>query len=311
VKLSSAWISGHVGRRRFADLRGRSQPLVFHGSWLIARGARGGRTRTVRPGDVRPYDKGVEILRVRRSEAETARGIVVVIDVLRAFTVAAYALAGGASRLWLVRTAEEAVTLRKRVPDALLAGEIDGRLIPGFDMNNSPSQMAAADVRGRVIIQRTGAGTQGAVGSVHATHLLACSLVNALATVEYVRNLAKTSGLPVTLMTTESAERKDHIEDDICADYVEGLLRDRADARLALDDGIERLLASPRVAVFVEGDGDFPAEDIPAAMAVDRFSFVMVGRREQYGDLSYVDLQRRGLVQDLLTNSPAAQSSRD
>src|SRR5260221_11956752 len=97
-----------------------------------------------------------------------ARGVVIVIDVIRAFTVAAYAFAGGAARFWLVSAVDEAFALREREPRALLAGEVGGRLIPGFDFNNSPSLMAAADVYGRLLIQRTGAGTQGATRAVNA-----------------------------------------------------------------------------------------------------------------------------------------------
>jgi 2-phosphosulfolactate phosphatase len=108
--------------------------------------------------------------------------VVIVIDVIRAFSVAAYALAGGSEELWLVRTVEEALTMRERAPHALLIGEVGGRLIHGFDCNNSPARMAAMDVRGRLLIQRTGAGTQGAVGATGATHLLVCALVNARAT---------------------------------------------------------------------------------------------------------------------------------
>lgn len=104
------------------------------------------------------------IQRVYREQEERATGIVIAIDVIRAFTVAACAFAGGASSLWLVRTVPEALAMRERDPSALLAGEIGGRLIPGFGLNNSPSLMSRADVRGRRIIQRTGAGTQGAVG---------------------------------------------------------------------------------------------------------------------------------------------------
>src|SRR5437016_3693601 len=123
--------------------------------------------------------KQIEIHRLNFPRAAEARGITVVIDVIRAFTVAAYALAGCASRLWLVRTTDEAFALRGREPGALLAGEIGGRLIPGFDFNNSPALMAAGNIKGRIIIQRTGAGTQGAASAINAAHLLICSLVNA------------------------------------------------------------------------------------------------------------------------------------
>src|ERR1700686_2509811 len=103
----------------------------------------------------------LDIRRIYLLRAAEARGIVIVIDVIRAFTVAAYACAGGARRLWLVRSTDEAFALRQQETWALLAGEIAGRLIPGFDLNNSPSLMAATNVQGRTIIQRTGAGTQG------------------------------------------------------------------------------------------------------------------------------------------------------
>ncbi len=90
----------------------------------------------------------LDIRRVYRFEAGEARGVVIVIDVIRAFTVAAYAIAGGARRLWLVRTTDEAFALRQQEPQALLAGEIGGRMIPGFNLNNSPSLMSATHVRG-------------------------------------------------------------------------------------------------------------------------------------------------------------------
>jgi len=70
--------------------------------------------------------------------------------------VAGYAFAGGARKLWLVRAVEEAQALRRREPTALLAGEIGGRLISGFDLNNSPTLMASTNVYDRVIIQRAG-----------------------------------------------------------------------------------------------------------------------------------------------------------
>ncbi len=115
------------------------------------------------------------ILQIERVDAQTAgeaRGVVIVIDVIRAFTVAGYAFAGGAKRMWLVRKVDEALALREREPDALLVGEVVGRLIEGFDLNNSPSRMVAANVRDRLLIQRTGAGTQGAVNAAEPAQFL-------------------------------------------------------------------------------------------------------------------------------------------
>lgn len=236
----------------------------------------------------------MEIQRVHRMDAAQARGIVIVIDVIRAFSVAAYALAGGAQGLWLVRTVEEALALREHEPAALLAGEVGGRLIPGFDFNNSPARMAGADVQGRWLIQRTGAGTQGAVGASNAAHLLLCSMVNARATAAYARHLAATGDGPITLLPTEtiSSTGIQPIEDHVCADYLEALLRERADAEQRLADGIARLRASGRLAVFERGSPDFPSEDIAAFLAADRFRFAMVGAREHWNQIAYIRVQR-------------------
>lgn len=239
--------------------------------------------------------RDMDILRLHRVRAAEARGVTVVIDVIRAFSVAAYAFGGGALGIWLVRTVEEAFALREGEPGALLAGEVGGRLISGFDYNNSPAQMAGANVRGRLLIQRTGAGTQGAVDAIHADALLCCGLANARATATSARALAQRGAGIVTLLTTAAPVEEDDvpaIEDDVCADYLEALLRGRADAEDVLAASIERLRTIGRLGVFEHGWPDFPAADVPAFLAVDRFTFAMEGTRERWRDVEYVSLRR-------------------
>lgn len=242
----------------------------------------------------------LEIRRVYLPDAQEARGVVIVIDVIRAFTVAAYAFAAGAQRLWLVRTTDEAFALRQREPQALLAGEIGGRLIPGFDFNNSPSLMAAGNIQGRLIIQRTGAGTQGAAGAVNAAHLLICSLVNARATALHARTLAETTGGLVTLLPTEeglpSALRYRAGEDTVCTDYLEALLRGQENASTQLAENIARLESAGRFDFFKPGDSDVPVEDIALIKAVDRFNFAMVGKHKQWEGITYVEVEKLDVV---------------
>ena len=237
----------------------------------------------------------LEIHRVGRYEALEARGVVIVIDVIRAFSVAAYALACGAQALWLVRTVEEAFALRERNPEALLIGEVGGRLIPGFDLNNSPALMIASDVRGRILVQRTGAGTQGALAVANAAHILLSSLVNARATATYARVLAESTGGIVTLHPTQGGlDNGESGEDQVCADYIEALLRGREDARELLSKGISRLRDAGRFETWQQGESDFPAEDIPLVLDVDRFDFAMVGTRKRWGDITYVEVGKVG-----------------
>lgn len=236
----------------------------------------------------------MEIRWASRDTAAQARGVVIVIDVIRAFSVAAYAFAGGARGLWLVRTVEEALALREYQPDALLIGEVGGRLISGFDHDNSPSRMASADVRGRLLIQRTGAGTQGAVGASGAAHLLLCALVNARATAEYARKLATCADGVVTLLPTAARLEdggKPAIEDHVCGEYLEALLQGRVDAAEVLAAGITRLHAVGRFEIFDMGYSDFPPADVPAVLATDRFAFALAGTREHWKDIAYISVR--------------------
>jgi 2-phosphosulfolactate phosphatase len=75
--------------------------------------------------------------------AREARGIAVVIDVFRAFSVAAYAFDAGAARVLPVAAIEDAKALGRRFPGAVLAGERHARRLPGFDIGNSPTEVRA------------------------------------------------------------------------------------------------------------------------------------------------------------------------
>ena len=105
----------------------------------------------------------MEIRRVTLDTCHEADGVVVVIDVLRAFTTAAFAFDRGADEILLVSTVEEAFKLRDRNSDCLLIGEVDGLPIKGFDLPNSPTAVAKVDLSSPRLIQRTTAGTQGIV----------------------------------------------------------------------------------------------------------------------------------------------------
>src|SRR5262245_31823005 len=111
--------------------------------------------------------------------ARRASGTVAIIDVFRAFTVAAVALANGATRIIMVSSVDEALVLRQQGAGEICMGEVSGRAPPGFDFGNSPFELLHADVRQKSIIQRTSAGTQGVVAAAQAECRYAASLVTA------------------------------------------------------------------------------------------------------------------------------------
>lgn len=221
---------------------------------------------------------GLNVVQLRGPEgARAATGLAVVIDVLRAFTSAAYAFAGGAERILLVSAVEEAEALQARYPDALRMGEVGGRTIAGFALNNSPSHVRRADLRGRTMIQRTGAGTPCAVAATGADEILLGSFVVAGATARYA--LAHQPAT-VSLIATAAFQPPPN-EDDACATYLARLLRgEPPDAAHALATA----RAAPTTRLFVDPDEpDFPAGDLALAFDIDRFDFAMPVVRD--GDL--------------------------
>ncbi len=85
--------------------------------------------------------------------------VIVAIDVVRATTTAITAAANG-RRCFPVATLEAALQLADVLGNALLAGEQRGVMPSGFDLNNSPSELAArADIE-RPLILLSSSGTR-------------------------------------------------------------------------------------------------------------------------------------------------------
>jgi 2-phosphosulfolactate phosphatase len=81
----------------------------------------------------------------------------VVVDVLRASSTMAQALAAGYRRILCCREIEEARALRAATPDSLVGGERDAIRIPGFDVGASPREFLEA--RAETLILSTTNGT--------------------------------------------------------------------------------------------------------------------------------------------------------
>lgn len=201
--------------------------------------------------------------------ATQASGVVAVIDVFRAFTTAAVALANGASRIIMVGSADEALALRQRGIGQVCMGEVHGLAPAGFDFGNSPLDLSGVDFAGRTIIQRTSAGTQGIVAAAgRAERLYAASLVTARAT---ARVLASSGRVCLVAMGEEGLVRTD--EDELCALHMRQLLLGRPGAAQALRQVI---LAGGDVAGFHDTARVYlPADDVGIALDIDRYDFAV------------------------------------
>jgi len=199
--------------------------------------------------------------------ARAAAGVVVVVDVLRAFTTAAYAFAAGLTEIELVATVEEALA-----SPGFRMGEVGGRLIPGFDHNNSPSQLLGQRLSGRAVL-RTGSGTRCVVEAVNASEIWLGSLVVASATTRALADRA--------MVTFVASGAPDEGEEDIaCAELMAAALQQVAYSRESV---VAAVVGSRAAAKHRSGGSDFPPEDIACAVAIDAFDFAMKAERQNGG----------------------------
>ncbi len=203
----------------------------------------------------------------RRSECHKAKGLCIIIDVLRAFTTAAFAFAAGAKEIIFVSTQEEAFQKYQKDPTLMLMGETFGKPISGFHFGNSPAEFESLSLKGRRLVQRTSAGTQGVVGCRHAEHLLVASFVVADATLEQIKQLAPTD---VSFIVTGT---EDGDEDLALADYLIARLQDQ---QVSSNTFIERVRQSPEGKAFADPAlPEFVTRDLELATQIDRFPFAM------------------------------------
>jgi 2-phosphosulfolactate phosphatase len=202
--------------------------------------------------------------------ARQARGVAVIIDVFRAFSVACYAYARGAKRIIPVAEIDKALALRRDHPEYLAIGERGGRRVEGFDFGNSPSEISQTDVRGRTIVHTTSAGTQGLTNASQADIVLTGSLVNAAAICSYIEALAPEQ---VSIVRMGLAAKERCMEDDLCAE----LLRARLSGEGYDVSGVrEKLRSAPAAKKFFDPEATWaPEADFEMCTDVDRFGFVL------------------------------------
>jgi 2-phosphosulfolactate phosphatase len=202
--------------------------------------------------------------------ATRATGTVAIIDVFRAFTSAAVALANGATRITMVGTVEEALSLRDRGIGQVCMGEVGGRAPAGFDFGNSPFELSRVDLHGKALIQRTSAGTQGIVAAAQAERRYAAALVTARATTRAMM-VGKPERITLVAMGKETVARTD--EDELCALHLRNLLEGRTGDAQAVRQLILAGGEAPRFAEAMRPH--LHPGDLEIALDVDRYDFAI------------------------------------
>lgn len=206
--------------------------------------------------------------------ARAAQGVAVVIDVFRAFSVAAYAFARGAATVVPIASVDDARELKRLHPDWLLIGERHARPLPGFDCGNSPTDLEKLDVAGRTIIHTTHAGTQGLTAVPPSVETLTGALVNAGAIVRYLQALQPET---VTLVRMGHEARENCDEDDLCAELLRSRLLSEPMSISGPVSGIrERLRQAASAQKFFDPACDWaPEGDFERCTRVDQFDFIL------------------------------------
>ena len=217
------------------------------------------------------------------SGAAEAQGIAVVIDVLRAFTSAAFMMYLGAKEIVLLADPEEVLRFKSE-KGALAVGEVGGKMVNGFDLGNSPARIVTAGrgvFAGRTVAQRTSAGVTGAVAAARrAEQVILGSYVTARATARYLRGLQPPPGT-VSLIAMGHGGRESTPDDEGCASYLEHLLTGTPYNHTA---ALQQIVEHECTQKFLRGDqAHLPPEDPVYCLQRNLFDFCLTAQLE--GDL--------------------------
>ena len=219
--------------------------------------------------------------------ARNAKGVTVIIDVFRAFSVGCYAFDAGAARIIATANIEDAFQLQKKYTNSILVGERDERKIKGFDFGNSPTEIIQTDLHGKTVIHTTTAGTQGLVNARDASMVITGSIVNAGAVVKYIKaiNPEHITLVAMGFRATCSAE-----EDLLCAELIKAELTGKG---INIEKKISDLKTTSGKRFFNPDNLDFsPPTDFFLCTIRNKFNFVLKAETRFDGniDLMKIDI---------------------
>lgn len=219
--------------------------------------------------------------------AKSARGLAVIIDVFRAFTLTCYMVERGAEKIICVDSPKLAFRMREDTPDCILIGEVKEKIVPGFDFGNSPTEIMDSNFRGKTIIHSTSAGTKGLNAAVNADAIITGSFVNAGAIVEYIQHFNPNH---VSLVAMGYRAVQSSLEDIYCAQYIKNELDKEQNNFKKMK---EKLKYGPGKRFFnPENINHSPPSDFYKCVELNKFSFVLKAQQEKdYVQLTPVKIQ--------------------
>ncbi len=202
--------------------------------------------------------------------AKKAKGLAVIIDVFRAFTVEPYLFARNAKEVYAVGDKDIAYRMKELNPDVILVGERNGITLPGFDYGNSPSRVDRDDFTDKIVYHTTSAGTQGIANSINASEVITGSFANSKAISKYILD----SGYEeVSLVCMGLNAERETAEDTLCAEYIRSLLLGE---ELDISDRLMELSKTSGKKFFDPAKEEiFPRADFDYCINANIFDFVI------------------------------------
>lgn len=211
--------------------------------------------------------------------AKRAEGLTVIIDVFRAFSLECYLYEMGIKGIRPVETIEETFELGKVIENSILIGERKGKKCEGFDYGNSPSVIKREQVKEKMIIHTTSAGTQGIANAKNAKEIITGSLVNAKAVADYI---LKKQPEKVSLVCMGNNGVTPAPEDELCAFYIKSILEGNVIKNM--DQRVEALRYKGGEHFFDENNQEvFPKEDFYLCIQYDKFPFIIKIDQDEKG----------------------------
>lgn len=208
--------------------------------------------------------------------SKKASGLVVVIDVFRAFTTACFIIANGADKIIPVGDIGEAYELKRKHPEYILMGERQGVIQSGFDYGNSPLQILNKDFNNKTIILTTSAGTQGIANIAQYDEILTGAFVNIDAIIKHIQNSGTKK---ISLLCTGSINEHIQDEDALCANYIKNELLalpndfNKIKEHL-INEGFAKHFFDPKIL-------SHPKEDFDLCMSLNRFDFILKAEKSE------------------------------
>jgi 2-phosphosulfolactate phosphatase len=200
------------------------------------------------------------------------------IDVLRATTTLGWARAHGAARIVPFAEPAAALAFRDAHPGALACGERDGRIVPGFDLGNSPAEYARERVSGRTLAFASTNGSRALLAAARCRRRWLASFASLSAVVEALA--AEPADAEIWLVCAGKLGRF-ALEDAACAGTIAARLAARgailadAAARLAVAlacsdaDDVRALVTGSDHGRWLASLGDAFAADVEVCATLD------------------------------------------